>query len=459
MKQPAHPPDWGRLLSKYVSSKKDLARILALPMSPTYKGRYVHWHKLRFLTPPEGLTTEGWWVSLKFARTGQLRQLPLRDTSGKPFYFANTDQATEYLHHIDQGAGGHIEMLDADMANPRDRDHYIVRSLIEEAITSSQLEGATTTRRVAKEMLRTRRPPRNTSEQMILNNYITMRLIRERIEKPLTKELIFELHRQLTEDTLDDPSAVGRFRKEDEEVKVYENRDNAILHSPPPARELDDRMGALCEFANGKTPQGYFIHPVLRAIILHFWLAYDHPFVDGNGRCARALFYWLMLREKYWLCEYISISQIITQGPAKYGRAFLYSENDDNDLTYFILYHLELVSRAMRQLHRYMARKTASVRNVEKMLRSTTLDLNHRQVSLLSHAIRHPGTAYTIKGYQNSHQVVYQTARMDLLDLADKALLVSRRIGKALTFYPADELEERLSGKKVPGAQQLGVDH
>ena len=60
---------------------------------------------------------------------------------------------------------------------------------------------------------------------------------------------------------------------------------------------------------------GGFIHPMIRSIILHFWLAYDHPFVDGNGRTARALFYWSMLRHGYWLFEFISISQIILKGP------------------------------------------------------------------------------------------------------------------------------------------------
>src|SRR5205814_10028127 len=56
-------------------------------------------------------------------------------------------------------------------------------------------------------------------------------------------------------------------------------------------------------------------HPMVRSMILHFWLAYDHPFVDGNGRTARALFYWSMLRNGYWMFEYITISKIILSGP------------------------------------------------------------------------------------------------------------------------------------------------
>ena len=46
----------------------------------------------------------------------------------------------------------------------------------------------------------------------------------------------------------------------------------------------------------------------MRAILLHFWLAYDDPFLDGNGRTARILFFWLLRKHGYWLAEYLSIS-------------------------------------------------------------------------------------------------------------------------------------------------------
>ena len=65
-----------------------------------------------------------------------------------------------------------------------------------------------------------------------------------------------------------------------------------------------------------------FLHPVIRSILLHFWVAYDHPFVDGNGRNARALFYWSMLRHGFWLAEFFSISHEILKAPRKYYRAF-----------------------------------------------------------------------------------------------------------------------------------------
>jgi Fic family protein len=205
----------------------------------------------------------------------------------------------------------------------------------------------------------------------------------------------------------------------------------------------------MCQFANGATP-GAFIHPVVRAIILHFWVGYDHPFVDGNGRTARALFYWSMLAQGYWLCEYLSISSIVKRAPAKYIRAYLYSETDRNDLTYFLLYHLRVIVRAMHELHCYLDRKVTEFRQTATLLRQSDR-FNHRQISLLSHALRHPRTAYSIQSHRMSHRVVYQTARSDMLSLAREGLLELRKIGRMFYFIPPEDLAERL--KRRPKKQ------
>ena len=202
-------------------------------------------------------------------------------------------------------------------------------------------------------------------------------------------------------------------------------------------------MGAMCDFANGKTPRG-FVHPVVRSIILHFWLAYNHPFIDGNGRTARALFYWSMLHHGYWLFEFLSISQILLKAPAKYARAFLYTETDENDLTYFILHQLDVIQRAIQGLHEYIKRKTRQLQVAEHELRGSAA-LNHRQRALISHALRHPHHRYTIHSHRMSHDVVYQTGRTDLLDLRDRGLLYARKIGRTWYFTPADGLEQKLA--------------
>ncbi|RKX42158.1 MAG: Fic family protein [Verrucomicrobia bacterium] len=443
MKIPAIPPNWHDILDKLFEENPETLRTIVFNQVPTYKGEYIHWDKLRRLDPPCSLTHEHWWLSLKQARRQQSKTIQTFScVKGDSYCFTLPDPIPELLHHIDQNAGGRIEMPEEGLTNPQTRNRYLLHSLTEEAITSSQLEGATTTRKDAKEMLRENRAPKDISEQMILNNYRTMQFIREIKDQPLTPELVFEIHRTVTEDAMENPDDAGRFRASDN-VRVYENMSDEVVHTPPPYKELPNRLEAMCDFANGKTPE-YFVSPVVRAIILHFWLAYDHPFADGNGRCARALFYWSMLQHKYWLCEFISISSIIKKAPAKYGRAFLHTETDENDLTYFIIYHLEVIQKAIKELHKYIAEKTKSVRLTESILRQSSIRLNHRQISLLSHALRNPDAEYTIKAYQNTHDVVYQTARADLYYLEENGLLIKRRVGHSFSYFPAEQIDKKL---------------
>ena len=196
----------------------------------------------------------------------------------------------------------------------------------------------------------------------------------------------------------------------------------------------------MCAFANADKP---FIHPVVRSILLHFWLAYDHPFVDGNGRTARALFYWSMLRHGYWLAEYLAISRILKKAPTKYGRSFFYTETDENDMTYFVLSQLDVIQHSIRDLNQFLSRKVGERQSTAALLRKSAT-LNHRQIAILTHALKHRGWAYTIEAHAVSHGVVYQTARADLLGLEKRKILSKKRVGKAFVFEAPKDLESRL---------------
>lgn len=441
MKVPATPPSFGAFLRRLQEQPGRFAQILAATDGPCAEGRYLHWDQLRHRKPDGDLTVEEWWQGMKFYRRSFYEELPLRDKNGVPFVYLLIDPSPETLHRIDLGAGGVIQMPE-QITNPETRDRYYIGSLIDEAITSSQLEGAATTRRIAKEMIRTGRAPRDRSERMILNNFHAMREIGKLKNESLSKDLVFHIHRIVTEDTLDDPTAAGRFRNDSERVRV-EDSYGTVFHDPPAACDLESRMAQMCRFANGEIPDA-FIHPAIRSILLHFWLAYDHPFVDGNGRTARALFYWSMLRHHYWLFEFISISQTIRRAPVKYGRAFLYTETDDNDATYFIRFHLRVIEKAIEELHAYIQRKTQELRQTEARLRGIEV-LNHRQRALIGHALRHPEQRYTVESHKNSHNVVYQTARTDLLNLRDRGLLRAVKVGREWSFTAVGDLENRLA--------------
>jgi Fic family protein len=441
MRIPERPPSFESFKKQLREDPERAIKILSASDSPIVDGHYSHWENFRYRKPIGGLKIEEWWQAIKYRRRLLYKQLPFLDKNGGPFVYLLTDPSPEVLHRIDLSSGGLIQMPD-QITNPDTRDRYYIGSLIDEAITSSQLEGAATTRLIAKEMIRTGRTPRDRSERMILNNYHAMKEIGKLKNEKLTKELIFHIHQIVTEDTLDDPTAAGRFRRANENVRV-EDMYGAIFHNPPLASELESRIQKMCRFANGEIPND-FIHPAVRSIILHFWLAYDHPFVDGNGRTARALFYWSMLRYNYWLFEFVSISQIIHKAPIRYGKSFLYTETDDNDLTYFIRYHLQIIEKSIDELHDYIKRKTRQIQKIETKLKGIEI-LNHRQRALIGHALRHPQQRYTVESHRISNNVVYETARSDLLNLRDRGLLKAVKIGKEWSFTAVNNLEECLA--------------
>lgn len=436
MKLPAQPPK----LDLSPDRSRETIRLVLDPDLRNYLRRanetYWHWDELRRRPAVGGHSRELLWQAVKFTRLAG-RPFGLTAHGGAPFTFWQPESVQRDLHEIDLHLGGHIG-IDMPGLGQRDRTRYLVNSLMEEAIASSQIEGAATTRVVAKQMLRRGRAPRNRDERMIVNNYQTIRRLEEWRSRALSHDMLLEIQASMTADTLDDAVAVGRFRTPDDDVRVVDVRDDTVLHIPPPAAELPERLKDLCRFANAAQTEA-FVHPVVRAILLHFWLAYDHPFVDGNGRTARALFYWYMLRSGYWLFEFLPISRVIVRAPVQYGRAFLHSETDDCDATYFLAFHLRAICRALDELRAYLRNQQEQRREAETFLR-TLRGLNSRQAMLVKRFLDAPSFEITTEMHMRLAAVSYGTAYNDLRVLMERGYLQRSRRGHEFVFTATQKL-------------------
>lgn len=341
MKVPVDPPKLSQVFEE-VARAGMLMDVYMGKFSSEVNDDYIHWDKLRHKTPPMGLTSRTWWAAIKFARLTLKQDLAIKDKQGQSFSVSINSRLLKSLHYIDLDAAGATRKSKGFGKSGR----RFIRSLIEESIASSQLEGATTRCAVAKEMLITGRLPNDQSERMIYNNYLAMKLVRERGKRRFTVDEVLELHALLTAGTMESEGDCGRLRDADDNVLIFDRGSDTVLHTPPPAREVRERLERLCEFANGQN-EDPFIHPVVRAIAIHFQIGYDHPFCDGNGRTARVLFYWSMMNSGYWLNEYPSISGVLRKSQGDYMRAYLYTEYDDSDLTYFISQQLAAIEQSI----------------------------------------------------------------------------------------------------------------
>ncbi len=444
MKLPRRPPDLDSVAERLLA--KGRLKLLLGKGSPSLSdGRYLHWEQLRHRPPPDGLTSEEWWASIRLARRSLSRPIrAMAECYGQPFGVVHVPSVQRSLHEFDRSNVGNA-ILSA-LGNPDAQVEYQVRQLIEEAISSSEIEGAKpTTREQARQMLRERAPPVSRDDRMIMNNLRAMERLSEINSKKTVIDLdhLLELHSILGEDTLDVEGAAGELRGPEHDVTVADLEGN-VWHRPPDAQGLRARVEALLRFASedGADDSEEFIHPIVRAIVTHFWLGYEHPFRDGNGRMARALFYYCLLRHGYEVAEFLSISGPIDRSPKAYYLAFAHVERDDGDLTYFVLHQLGVLHAALTDLLEHLRRRAERLRRMSELVASYET-LNHRQRSLLEEAIRHPTQGHSINGHAGAHRVHYMTARSDLAELEQRGLVVSRRVRKVKRYYPVPDLLQR----------------
>jgi Fic family protein len=408
----------------------DLARVI--------DSNYYPWRKVRYIASDKGLDAEVLWAIVKMTRVSASRLLPLYGPGTTPLRFNLPDSVQEELMFVDQDLGGKLTASDDQPISQAHQERFVISALREEAIASSMLEGASTTRRKAKEMLASGRKPATTGERMVLNNYLAMKFILEHRHEDLSPELLLQIQAILTENTLDQEDEVGRFRTANDQVDVVD-RDGQVVHNPPPASELPARLKRFCDFANGTADGGRFVHPLVRAISLHFQIGFDHPFCDGNGRTARAVFYWAMLKAGYWLFEYLAISRLIYNSPSQYGMAYLYTETDEFDLTYFLAYNVRVVRLARRDLHEYIARKQAEMMQARRIFEAD-YRLNHRQREAILLFTRAPAMHMDIQEHQDRHHTAYATARRDLLELVKWEYLIQIKDGNRYVFKASSKM-------------------
>lgn len=423
-------------------SNDEIPEALRLLNNPVYaplfrkiEQKYLYWDKVKYLAPKD-VAPSIFWQAVKLSRNLQKKTLKF---GGHTFQFSITERMLALLHKFDLDFGGSLSS--EGLISQNDKKYILNSSIMEEAIASSQMEGANTTRKVAKEMLRTQSAPKNKSERMIVNNFNTIKFISDISGDDFSIDLILRIHKMISNATLDEVDNEGKLRDNDD-ILVMNSVSGEVAHTPPSHTEVREMLNDLCRFAND-TDSDIFIHPVVRGIIIHFILAFIHPFCDGNGRTARSLVYWYLLKNKYWFVEYLSISRIIYRSKPRYEKAFLYVENDDFDLSYFISYHLEVMDEAFHELKEYLSRKIRERASINNF--ASIPGVTRRQAEILRLMDENPQKMISAKEIANRLGLTSKSIRADLRKLASLDLISSIPVnGKEFGYLRADNLEEIL---------------
>lgn len=397
---------------------------------------YLYWDKLKYKEKPDDLSAEEFWYLTRQIRKLSSRPTFLRSENGEPFTIMQLDSMNQVLHKIDLHTGMTIvSSLDGYIGDHKQK--LITRGILEEAIASSQLEGAHTTRNRAKQLILENRAPKSESEQMILNNYRTMQLLDENYkDRDLTLGLLYEMHASLTKDTVP-PDHQFRLRLDSDEVLIRNNE--YVAHIPPRDQFLKQELDRLIVYANDLEDL-YFIHPVVKAIFLHFWIGYLHPFTDGNGRLARTVFYWYLLRKGYWSFMFLPISSVIKNSPVQYAKAFIYTEQDENDLTYFYDYIIHKIMRSIEEFEAYVVKVRLENKQIDNVL-GGEVKLNERQKQLIHYLLGAKlSGSVTITSHMTLNAITRLTADHDLKYLVRCGFLESERDGKYIKYKATKKL-------------------
>ncbi|MBQ0071754.1 MAG: Fic family protein [Spirochaetales bacterium] len=370
---------------------------------------YPYWNKAKYYARKEHLDERVFWGAMKLSRNC----FPIV-IGEDAFLLSPMVYKERILHSLDD-----YRETDAGASVLQSLDS--LEALMDEAISSSQMEGASTTSVVAKKMLQEKRKPKDNSERMILNNYVAVRYVVENQKAELSLENLLYLHQLVTKGTLEDPSQEGKIRQ-DNTVVVQNSMDGEIVHVPIDHSLLANRLDGLFALFNGRAQLAEnFIHPIVVGIIIHFYLSYIHPFSDGNGRTARLLFLWYLLKNGYGIMKYLSVSKMISSSRGQYETAFLETEADDLDLTYFVLNQLKTLEKAFSEWTDSLERRRKEAVMVSSL---QSEQVKQRQAKLLyDFQSEAPSFLLETAVYAGKYGITLQTARTDLRDLVDKGYL------------------------------------
>ena len=306
---------------------------------------------------PLGVQPDALWQELLNQRRSKSTVLPLYSYKGTPYWYVTTDKMIAASEKI----------VEALYENDADYDPYAeppTVSTLEEIFFTSYVEGSQMTIQAAMDFLTGGQPPRDIEEQLITNNRVAGSYASANLYRPIEAGLLRELITILT-DGMDEGGQDYRTT----ETVDYSPADGEQF-SFPSARTVPDRVGELSAFL--ASPQ---IHPLIKAAVAQAYMIILRPFPEGNERLGRVLSSMILLRAGYSFFSDVSLSALIARKSYGYYEAManILREENGGDLTYFLEYFLELLSRAVDERRLRMTQREEQARQAEQELARTPL--------------------------------------------------------------------------------------
>lgn len=382
-------------------------------MIQQFMDRYLTREEIAYRLPVS-LPISRFWSMMDEARRKAAIVLPLKAQDGQLFRFVINKTIEAQCDAV--AAMARRESLDGIFS-----PELMEEATIEEAVWSSVIEGAFTSKAEAAKIIRQDKTPANKSEQMVKNNYKAMLYVLEHLEEPITEKTLIDIAAIVTKDASDDN--IEGFRK----GQVYVSGRVGVVYTPPAAEAVSAMMADLLDFINTSE-----LHPLFKACIAHFYFVYVHPFTDGNGRTARALSYMMLLRTGYDFFRYFSVSGIIADERSSYYKSMRKVEESDGDMTYFVDFYSAMLQRSVIKMEEHLIHHVFAGRMLENLEKEGRL--NERQLKGARWLLEGKHESVTVEAWKKKFKTATETARQDLFQLCDAGLLERTLEGRKAVF-------------------------
>lgn len=378
-----------------------------------FMDRYLTREEIAYRLPVSLPITKFWPVMDKARRDASIA-LPLKTQNGDLFRFVVNSTIKAQCDAVAAMARRSYLL---DTLPPE----IVEEATIDEAVWSSVIEGAFTSRAEAAKIIRQDKQPANKSEQMVKNNYQAMLYVLEHLEEPITAQTLIDIAGIVTRNASDE--VVDGFRT----VPVYVTGREGVIYTPPAAEQVLGMMDDLLNFI-----QTSELHPLFKACIAHFYFVYVHPFTDGNGRTARALSYMMLLRTGYDFFRYFSVSGLIAEERNSYYKSMRHVEASGDDMTYFIDYYSAMLARSVDRMEKHLLHHVLADKTMYELEASGLL--NDRQMKGARWLLEGDTGSVTVEVWKKKFKTATETARQDLLMLCEAGMLERTLDGRKAVF-------------------------
>jgi len=246
-------------------------------------------------------------------------------------------------------------------------------------------------------------------------------------EQVFNEETLITLHRLTVKDLVED-QYVGSYR--DKQVIVQSATQGGVVFRPPVAVEVPYLIKDFFEW--GKSPDSQNLHPAFRAGITHYQLVFIHPFIEGNGRTARAMATLLLYTLGYDFKRFFSLEQYFDRDVEAYYQALLSAQQSaDSDMTYWLEYFCYGVALEIDKIQRQVERLSKDLK-LKKQL-GKQIALSERQIVLLE-LFQQKETISSGDAQQVLPNISVDTILRDLKDLMQKDVIEKKGVTKGVTY-------------------------